>query len=56
MKIGIMSVAFPRLSFAQVLDFLSGNGFGSIEVACWPAAGSARTASMEASRTSMSGC
>lgn len=37
MKIGIMSAAFPDLSFAEVLDFLSGNGFRSIEVACWPA-------------------
>lgn len=37
MKIGIMSAAFPTLSFEQVLDFLSTNGFGSVEVACWPA-------------------
>ncbi len=37
MKIGIMSAALPSLSFAQVLEFLSGNSFGSIEVACWPA-------------------
>ena len=37
MKIGIMSAAFPSLSFTQVLEFLSGNGFRSIEVACWPA-------------------
>jgi sugar phosphate isomerase/epimerase len=37
MKIGIMSAAFPTLNFEQVLDFLSTNGFGSIEVACWPA-------------------
>ena len=37
MKIGIMSAAFPSLSFEQLLDFLSANGFGSVEVACWPA-------------------
>jgi sugar phosphate isomerase/epimerase len=37
MKIGIMSAAFPGLSFARVLEFLSSNIFGSIEVACWPA-------------------
>jgi sugar phosphate isomerase/epimerase len=37
MKIGIMSAAFPSLSLAQVLEFLSENDFGSIEVACWPA-------------------
>jgi len=27
MKIGIMSAAFPSLSFEQVLGFLSENGF-----------------------------
>jgi sugar phosphate isomerase/epimerase len=37
MKIGIMSAAFPTLSFAQVLDFLSDHGFASVEAACWPA-------------------
>jgi sugar phosphate isomerase/epimerase len=37
MKIGVMSAAFPSLSFDQVLEFLSANGFGSVEVACWPA-------------------
>jgi sugar phosphate isomerase/epimerase len=37
MKIGIMSAAFPALSFEQVVDFLSENEFGSVEVACWPA-------------------
>ena len=37
MKIGIMSAAFPDLSFEQVLNFLSANGFASVEAACWPA-------------------
>ena len=37
MKIGVMSAAFPSLNFTQLLDFLSANGFGSVEVACWPA-------------------
>jgi len=40
MKIGIMSAAFPTQSFEQVLDFLSTNGFGSVELACWPAGAS----------------
>jgi sugar phosphate isomerase/epimerase len=39
MKIGIMSAAFPGWSFEQVLDFLSDNGFGSVEACCWPSAG-----------------
>ena len=37
MKIGIMSAAFPSLDFEEVLSFLSENGFGSVELACWPA-------------------
>jgi sugar phosphate isomerase/epimerase len=37
MKIGVMSAAFPSLNFEQLLDFLSSNGFNSVEVACWPA-------------------
>jgi len=37
MKIGIMSAAFPSLSFVEVLGFLGENGFGSVEAACWPA-------------------
>ena len=37
MKIGIMSAAFPALSFEQVVDFLSAKDFSSVEVACWPA-------------------
>ncbi len=37
MKIGIMSAAFPSLDFEEVLSFLSDNGFGSVELACWPA-------------------
>jgi hypothetical protein len=36
MKIGIMSAAFPSLSLAQVLEFLSGNGFGSLKSPAGP--------------------
>jgi hypothetical protein len=37
MKVGTMSAACPGLSFTQVLEFLSEDGFGLIGVACWPA-------------------
>ncbi|MBX3010020.1 MAG: sugar phosphate isomerase/epimerase [Caldilineaceae bacterium] len=36
MKLGLMSAALPDLSFAEVVAWLSQNGFGMIEVACWP--------------------
>jgi sugar phosphate isomerase/epimerase len=37
MKIGIMSAAFPSLSFDELLELLERHGFGSAEIACWPA-------------------
>jgi sugar phosphate isomerase/epimerase len=37
MKIGIMSAAFPTLTFEEVMSFASENGFQTLEVACWPA-------------------
>lgn len=36
MKLGLMSAALPQLSFTDVVAWLSQNGFGMIEVACWP--------------------
>lgn len=36
MKLGLMSAALPQLSFAELVAWLSQNGFGMIEVACWP--------------------
>lgn len=36
MKIGIMSAAFPELNLDQLLEFLGQNGFGSVEIVCWP--------------------
>ena len=36
MKLGLMSAALPQLSFEELVAWLSQNGFGMIEVACWP--------------------
>jgi sugar phosphate isomerase/epimerase len=36
MKLGLMSAALPQLSFEDLVAWLSKNGFGMIEVACWP--------------------
>lgn len=36
MKLGLMSAALPQLSFDELVAWLSQNGFGMIEVACWP--------------------
>jgi sugar phosphate isomerase/epimerase len=42
MKIGVMTAALPRMSFDRVAAWASTNGFGMIEVACWPRAGGER--------------
>ena len=42
MKLGLLTAAFPRMSLEQVARWSSENGFGMIEVACWPAAGGER--------------
>jgi sugar phosphate isomerase/epimerase len=36
MKLGLMSAALPQLSFEDLVAWLSKNGFGMVEVACWP--------------------
>lgn len=36
MKLGLMSAALPQLTFEDLVAWLSKNGFGMIEVACWP--------------------
>jgi sugar phosphate isomerase/epimerase len=38
MKLGVMTAALPRMSFDQVAAWAGANGFGMIEVACWPRA------------------
>jgi sugar phosphate isomerase/epimerase len=41
-KLGLLTAAFPRMSLEQVARWSSENGFGMIEVACWPSAGGER--------------
>jgi sugar phosphate isomerase/epimerase len=36
MKLGLMTAAFPDLSLEQVAEWASANGFGMLELACWP--------------------
>ncbi|HEX8940742.1 MAG TPA: sugar phosphate isomerase/epimerase [Candidatus Limnocylindrales bacterium] len=42
MKLGIMTAAFPTLALDEVAAWAHAEGFQTIEVACWPAAGSER--------------
>ena len=43
MKLGLLTAAFPTLHLEEVVDWAAANGFGALEVACWPAAeGAAR--------------
>jgi len=37
MKIGFLTAAFPELSLEQIVAWASENGFGMLEIACWPA-------------------
>jgi len=37
MKIGVFTAAFPDLSLEDVASWASKSGFGSLEIACWPA-------------------
>lgn len=36
MKLGLMSAALPQLSLEQLAAWASENGFGALEIACWP--------------------
>jgi sugar phosphate isomerase/epimerase len=42
MKLGLLTAAFPDLSLAQVAEWAASEGFETLEVACWPAAGAER--------------
>ena len=42
MKLGFLTAALPDLSLEQVAQWASAEGFESLEVACWPAAGGER--------------
>ncbi len=37
MKLGLMSAALPQLSLETLADWAAANGFGMLELACWPA-------------------
>jgi sugar phosphate isomerase/epimerase len=36
MKLGLFTAAFPNLSLEQAADWATGNGFETLEIACWP--------------------
>jgi sugar phosphate isomerase/epimerase len=42
MKLGFLTAAFPDLSLEEVAAWAASEGFATLEVACWPAAGGER--------------
>jgi len=36
MRLGLLTAAFPGLSLEEVADWAAANGFGALEIACWP--------------------
>jgi sugar phosphate isomerase/epimerase len=42
MRLGFLTAAFPALSLEQVAEWAGREGFETLEVACWPAAGGER--------------
>ncbi len=36
MRLGLLTAAFPGLSLEAVADWAAANGFGALEIACWP--------------------
>ena len=38
MKLGLLTAPFPELTLEQCADWAAENGFGGIEIACWPSA------------------
>ncbi|HKV88789.1 MAG TPA: sugar phosphate isomerase/epimerase [Candidatus Dormibacteraeota bacterium] len=42
MKLGLLTAAFSGLSLEDVARWAHENGFGALEIACWPSAGSER--------------
>jgi sugar phosphate isomerase/epimerase len=38
MKLGLLTAPFPETPLMDVVDWTAGNGFESIEIACWPRA------------------
>jgi sugar phosphate isomerase/epimerase len=42
MKLGLLTAAFPDLTLDEVAAWAAANGFETLELACWPAAGGER--------------
>ena len=42
MKLGLLTAAFPDLTLDEVAGWAAGNGFETLEVACWPSGGGER--------------
>ena len=42
MKLGLLTAPFPRRSLAHVATWAASEGFETLEIACWPAAGGER--------------
>jgi sugar phosphate isomerase/epimerase len=42
MKLGLMSAAFPDLTLEELAAWAAANGFGMLEIACWPAGKASR--------------
>lgn len=36
MKLGLFTAAFPNLSLEEIAQWAAGNGFETLEIACWP--------------------
>jgi sugar phosphate isomerase/epimerase len=39
LKLGLMTAAFPTLKLDDVASWAAANGFGALELACWPSSG-----------------
>src|SRR5215213_2504278 len=39
MKLGLLTAALPDLTLEEVAEWAAGEGFGALEIACWPAGG-----------------
>ena len=42
MKLGLLTAAFPGLSLEEIAEWAASEGFETLEIACWPAAGGER--------------
>ena len=39
MRLGVLTAPFPETPLLDVVDWMAGTGFDSVEIACWPASG-----------------